>query len=129
MSFGKDATRVLIKYFSKIEIGGYFNDPSNKAIFEFARQISGPQLLKANPKLILDIQFLNPNSVPFVRAEFVNGFKINIDPVSLTCQDIRNELFSLAENLENELDYEGTNPIFGEDDDDGATEAKTTKKK
>mmetsp|Transcript_11357 Transcript_11357/g.11768 ORF Transcript_11357/g.11768 Transcript_11357/m.11768 type:complete len:130 (+) Transcript_11357:89-478(+) len=129
MSFSKEASRILIKYITRIEVGAYYNDAQNKAIFEFARQISGPQLLKSNPKLAIDVKLLDHDSAPYVKAEFINGHKLNLDPISLTCQDIRDELFSEAENIENELDFEGNNPIFGEDDDDGATEAKTTKKK
>ena len=129
MVYGKEATRSLIRYFSKIEIGGCFANQNHKAIFELARQLTGPQLLKINPKLVFDLQFLPEEKPAYVKVEYINGTKINLDPISLTCQELRDEVFWVAEGIELDLDLAGNNPIVGEDDDDGATDAKSTKKK
>lgn len=129
MVYGKEATRSLIRYFTKIEMGGCFQEISHKAIFELARQLSGPQLLKVNPKLNFDLQFLPLGQPAYLKVEYINGTKINIDPESLTCQELREEVFWVAEGIETDLDLAGNNPIVGEDEEDGATEAKAGKKK
>jgi hypothetical protein len=129
MVYGKEATRSLIRYFSKIEMGGCFTERSHKAIFELARQLTGPQLLKVNPKLVFDLQFLPEEKPAYLKVEYINGSKIDLDPISLTCQELRDEVFWVAEGIELDLDLAGNNPIVGEDDDDGAADAKSTKKK
>jgi hypothetical protein len=127
MVYGRDASRSLIKYFKKIQLGGSFTNPHHKCIFELSRQLTGPQLIKANPKLVHDLQFLSEEMPAYLKIEYANGSTIEIDPISRTCQELRDEIFWLAEGIELELDLSGNNPIGGDDDDDG--EAKSTKKK
>jgi hypothetical protein len=127
MVYSREASRSLIKYFKKIELGGSFTNPHHKCIFELAKQLTGPQLRKSNPKLVHDLQFLPDDKLAYLKVEFANGSTIDIDPISRTCQELRDELFWLAEGIELDLDLSGNNPIGGDDDEEG--EGKSAKKK
>lgn len=128
MSVKKLAARSLIRYITKFEMGGFVLDPNAKSMFEFARQMSSRHLIKANPKLELDLKYLPTQMPAYLKVHFANGEVFQTETAQFTAGELRNEVFDMAENIEFDFEASGNNPIVGDNDDDDLIVRATAKK-
>jgi hypothetical protein len=128
MSVNKLAARSLVRYIAKCEMGGFVLDPNAKSMFEFARQMSSRHLIKANPKLELDLKYFPSEKPAFLKVHFVNGHVFETQTAQFSAGELRNEVFDIAENIEYDYEASGNNPIVGDNDDDDLIVRATAKK-
>lgn len=60
---------------------------------------------KINPNIVISFtEFEDPNQIPTLKAEFIDGTKLEIPTKDLTSADLRYNIFSFAEEVEDKLD-------------------------
>eukprot|EP00602_Paraphysomonas_sp_CaronLab_P007560 CAMPEP_0185022298 /NCGR_PEP_ID=MMETSP1103-20130426/5007_1 /TAXON_ID=36769 /ORGANISM="Paraphysomonas bandaiensis, Strain Caron Lab Isolate" /LENGTH=128 /DNA_ID=CAMNT_0027554297 /DNA_START=67 /DNA_END=453 /DNA_ORIENTATION=- len=116
--YRKEAARSLIRYVSKIEMFGNIHDPTAVSVFELGRQMSSKHLKKANPKLVVDFNYMEKPDTGYVKVTYANGEVFEVDTAPFSCAELRSEIFDVANNVEYEFEVSGNNPIAGDDDDD-----------
>jgi len=112
----KLVARELIQFVKKIDIKANYWDPTATSAFEFTSQMNSPVLRKLNSKYECTMHVIDEdNKVPAsILVEFVNGTKWETNTSSYKADDLRYELFTRAEEVEEQLEAASG----GKDDDD-----------
>lgn len=104
----------LVKFLKRVDIKGDFFDPLSGTVFEFARQMQSPNILKSNPNFECKFTF-EKGQKPFIKAEYKDGQIWEMDVTGYKINDIRSEIFELAEDIQETEEMEGDG---GTDDSD-----------
>ena len=106
--FTKDVASQLITFVKRIEVKGNYWDPTSVSAWEFARQMGSPNLLKFNPKLVVELERTDTFNQSCLMVEFTDGTIWKTDTGAINAADLRNELYTRAEDCEDALeDLEG----------------------
>ncbi|RYH28584.1 hypothetical protein EON65_11615 [archaeon] len=101
----KEVAATLIPFIKNITLTGRFWDPYSKSAYEFYRQMNTKKVKKINPNIVISFtEFEDPNQIPTLKAEFIDGTKLEIPTKDLTSADLRYNIFSFAEEVEDKLD-------------------------
>ena len=94
----------LIAFVKRVEVRANFWDPKGKSAFEFARQMSSPQLQKKNPSYeCVMLKQPEENFVASMKAEFADGTIYEVETAPHTAADLRGLFFEKAEEAEDAL--------------------------
>lgn len=101
----REIATTLIPFIKSISLTGRFWDPYSKSAYEFYRQMDAKKVKKINPNIVISFtEFEDPSQAPSLKAEFIDGSKFEIPTKGLSSADLRYNLFSLAEEVEDKLD-------------------------
>ena len=132
----KRIAKDLIYYVKSIKVHANFWELNAKSAWEFGRQMSSAQLKKINPNYQLEFYRLDDGdtSPAKMKVEFLNGKIWETETTKLRVEELRYELYTRAEEVEDEMDRSGSGPMKpGEDvggkDGKDAKGAKGGKKK
>lgn len=83
----------LIHFVKNMSVRANYFDPKAVSAFEFARQMSSPQLKNSNPNFQFSFELERGEIIPAkVQAEFINGKKWEVQTSDFNAQDLRNEV-------------------------------------
>ena len=101
----REIASTLIPFIKSIALTGRFWDPFSKSAYEFYRQMDAKKVKKINPNIAISFtEFDDPNQIPTLKAEFIDGTKLEIQTKGLSSADLRYNIFSMAEEVEDKLD-------------------------
>jgi len=126
----KEITQELIYYIKKIEIrANYFAKDASSA-WEFGRQMESPKLKRINPKFQIDFfRLSNYDSNPAnMKVEFINGSIWETPTTLMRLEELRYELFSRAEEIEDEMERSGQEIVKPGDESAGGGVGKKGEK-
>ena len=97
----------LILYCKNLHVFASSKDKKCISALEFYRQMSSPKLKKQNPSFDCTFQFLKEISPAYLKAEFSDGTKWEINTGDYTCANLRSMFYERAmqaEEIAEELD-------------------------
>ena len=102
----KLVARELIQYIKKIDVKANYWDQNATSAFEFTRQMNSPVLRKLNTKYECNMHVIDEeNKIPATMlVEFVNGSKWETNTSNFKADDLRYELFTRAEEVEEQME-------------------------
>jgi hypothetical protein len=104
----KTLSMELIGFVKKLQVNANFWDKNSKSAFEFARQMSSPNLAKKNPQYeCIMIKEPDVKYIPKMRAEFLDGSVLEMDTNQHTCAGLRALFFEKAEEAEEAIAVKG----------------------
>lgn len=99
--------QTLVPYIKSLTFAADFFDKNSKSAFEFYRQMSSRKTKKINPNLeciLSDVDITELKSGPFMKVEYLDGTKFEIATGNKSAADLRYEVFSVAADVEDNVD-------------------------
>ena len=104
----KHIANELIQFVKKVHIKAHFWDPNSRSAFEFARQMSSPNLKKINPSLEVILEKIEELAPPTLHVEFLDGNKWDKPTTGLKATDLRSLLYESASDAEDKVGDKGS---------------------
>lgn len=97
----KASTIDLVKQIKKVEIAASVFSPQSVSAFALHKQMQNKRFKEVNPKYECVFNVLtDPKSAPNLKVEYNNGMSWSVDTGDFTCQRLRYEIFSRAQDVE-----------------------------
>ena len=99
----KHIANELIQFVKKVHVKAHFWDPNSRSAFEFARQMSSPNLKKINPSLEVILEKVEVLAPPTLHVEFLDGNKWDKPTTGLHATELRSLLYESAADAEDKV--------------------------
>mmetsp|Transcript_11384 Transcript_11384/g.38486 ORF Transcript_11384/g.38486 Transcript_11384/m.38486 type:complete len:126 (-) Transcript_11384:58-435(-) len=105
--------RVLFRYVAraKVSLNVFYGGSSGRAAvsaLETAQQLTSRKLAMYNPKFELVTDFHQRLEEPTVQFDFINGEELLLHTAGLKVTDVREAMFTMAEQVEGRMNEAGT---------------------
>lgn len=97
----------LIAFAKTIQVKANFWDPKAVSAFEFARQMSSPNLKKKNPSFECNLTYLESADPPSLQAGFSDGSTWAIDTAGFKASELREAFYSKCARIEDKTEMAG----------------------
>lgn len=102
----------LIGFVKKLQVNANFWDKGAISAFEFAKQMSSPNLAKKNPSYeCIMVREPDPEYIPKMKVEYVDGSILEMETNQHTAAGLRALFYEKAEDAEEVMSLKGGAPM------------------